>query len=71
MPFISLSSLDVYGARLGFFIQGNPTEEEMLSTVGLLIKITCFYKKYSISVKSSISELVSTRSSTVLILPLQ
>jgi hypothetical protein len=44
-----------------------------LSTGDLLIKIGCFIKKgkYSFSVKNSRSEPVSTRRSTVLILPLQ
>ncbi len=43
------------------------------STVDLLIKRGDFVKrdKYSFSMKSSLSKLVSTRRSTVLILPLQ
>jgi hypothetical protein len=43
-----------------------------LSTIDLLVKITCFVKKdKQFSIKSSSYKLVSTRRSTVLSLPLQ
>ena len=51
--------------------QGTLTEREGFGTVDLLIKIGCFVKKISFSMKSSLSELVRTRRSTVLILSLQ
>ncbi len=39
------------------------------SMVDLLIQITCFVKKYSFSIENSWSNLVSSRRSTVIILP--
>ncbi len=50
---------------------GKPYWRGWLSTIDLLIKIGCLGKKYIFSMKSSWSELVSSRRSTVLILPLQ
>jgi hypothetical protein len=45
----------------------------MLSTVDLLIKVTCFIKEINkiFNIKSNRSKLVSERRSTVLSLPLQ
>ncbi len=51
-------------------IPGNTNWRGRLSTVDLLIKVTCFVKKVNSS-KISWSKLVSTRRSTALIHPLQ
>ncbi len=50
---------------------GNPYWRGRLGTADLLIKIGLLVKKYSFSMKSSRSELVSRRRSTVMILSLQ
>jgi hypothetical protein len=51
---------------------GNPYLRARLSTLELLIKIVCFVKKEKYNLKIiCLSELVSTRRSTVLTLPLQ
>ncbi len=52
---------------------GNTNQRGRLSTLDLLIKLGCFISKVNnvFNLKSSCTKLVSTRRSTVLILPLQ
>ncbi len=61
-----------WGGGDGKLQQGIPTEGEgRLSTIDLLIKVSCFVKKVNniFNTKRCLSKLVSTRRSTVLNLP--